>query len=340
MRRLAQERHVYYFEEPIVEPGPPSLRRRDVAPRITIVTPSLPEGLEAAEEVAAKRQLVDLLCYQEGIGSPLLWYYTPMSLAFSDHLDAGLVVYDCMDQLAAFRGAPPAMVEQEQHLLQRAGVVFTGGYSLYEAKRHLHANTYMFPSSVDVAHFRAARGPLAQSDDQARIPQPRIGHYAVLDERLDTELLAAIADARPEWQLVLIGPVVKIAPEDLPRRPNIHYLGLKSYEQLPAYLSGWDVTFMPFARNESTRFISPTKTPEYLAAGRQVVSTPIADVVHDYAARGLVRIAATPAEFVAALEACLTEEDASRRRWLDAVDRHLETMSWDRTWASMKELLA
>ena len=151
--------------------------------------------------------------------------------------------------------------------------------------------------------------------------------------------MAAIADARPDWQLILVGPVVKIAPEDLPRRPNIHYLGRKSYAELPAYLAGWDAAFMPFAINELTRFISPTKTPEYLAAGRPVVSTPVADVVRDYGSRGLVRIASTPAGFVSALEACLADQ-GQRSGWLEAVDRQLETMSWDRTWSAMKELMA
>jgi UDP-galactopyranose mutase len=244
-----------------------------------------------------------------------------------------------MDQLSAFAGAPAAMAHYEQRLLQRADVVFAGGYSLYEAKRQDHARVYPFPSSVDVAHFRKARLPLPEPADQAGIPHPRIGHYAVLDERLDIELLAAIADARPDWQFVLLGPVVKIDPAQLPRRDNLHYLGGKSYQELPAYLSGWDATFMPFARNEATRYISPTKTPEYLAAGKPVVSTPIVDVVRTYGEPGLVRVAATPAEFVAALDDALTDEGA-RTSWLQEVDKLLETMSWDRTWAGMRKLMA
>jgi UDP-galactopyranose mutase len=261
-----------------------------------------------------------------------------MSLPFSDHLDAAAVVYDCMDELSAFSGAPPVLLERERALLARADVVFTGGHSLYEAKRGRHPNVHAFPSSVDVAHFRRARARLPEPPDQASIPHPRIGHYAVLDERLDIDLVAAIADARPDWQIVLVGPVVKIDPASLPRRPNIHYLGGKRYEELPAYLSGWDAAFMPFALNESTRFISPTKTPEYLAAGKPVVSTPVTDVVRTYGERGLVQIADTPAGFVAALERILTTGD-ERRPWLDDVDRTLGEMSWDQTWARMRELL-
>ena len=338
MQRLGLERQVYFFEEPVVAPGPPRLATSGAASGVTVVVPCLSQELDEAQQIDVKKRLLNQLCQQERLVAPLLWYFTPMSSAFSSHLEAEMIVYDCMDELAAFCGAPPVMLEQERRLLQRADIVFTGGYSLYEAKRHLHGNVHLFPSSVDVAHFRAAREPLADPEDQAAIPYPRIGHYAVLDERLDTRLVAAIADARPDWQLILIGPVVKIAPEELPRRPNIHYLGRKSYAELPAYLAGWDAAFMPFAMNESTRLISPTKTPEYLAAGKAVVSTPIADVVRDYGSRGLVRIASTPIEFVSALEACLA--DQSRSGWLEAVDRQLETMSWDRTWSAMKKLLA
>src|SRR3954453_13309049 len=194
------------------------------------------------------------------------------------------------------------------------------------------------PPGRRVPPLRQAREPLPEPPDQAAIPHPRIGHYAVLDERLDADLVAAVADARPDWHLVLVGPVVKIDPAALPQRPNIHYLGGKRYEELPAYLAGWDAAFMPFAINESTRFISPTKTPEYLAAGRPVVSTPVRDVVRTYGEGGLVRIAATPAEMVAALEATLAEAGA-RGAWLARVDRLLEDMSWDRTWAQMRDLI-
>ena len=209
-----------------------------------------------------------------------------MSLAFSDHLAPGLIVYDCMDELSAFRGAPPELVEREVELMCRANLVFTGGYSLYEAKRQRHDNAHPFPSSVDVEHFAAARRPQHDPDDQAEIPHPRLGFYGVIDERLDIALIEQVARMRPDWQIVLVGPVVKIDPAELPQRDNIHYLGGKTYDELPQYLSGWDVAIMPFALNESTRFISPTKTPEYLAGGCPVVSTPITDVVRTYGDTG------------------------------------------------------
>ncbi len=339
MARWARTQRVFYFEEPVFGPEPePMLELLPVDGGVTVAVPRLPHGLDQSRQLAAQRSLLDGLVAEQQIESPLLWYYTPMSLAFSDHLPARRVVYDCMDELSAFRGAPPQLVEEERRLLERADIVFTGGYSLYEAKRSQHRNVHAFPSSVDVAHFRRARERLSDPPDQAGIPHPRIGHYAVLDERLDIDLVAAIAEARPDWQLILLGPVVKIDPANLPRRSNLHYLGGKAYDELPAYLSGWDVAFMPFALNESTRFISPTKTPEYLAAGKPVVSTPVRDVVRSYVDGGLVRIAATAGEMIAGIEDCLAGK-CTGPGWLEAVDRVLDTTSWDQTWAQMRDLI-
>ncbi len=270
------------------------------------------------------------------IHSYVLWYYTPMALAFTDHLRPLATIYDCMDELSAFTAAPPALAQHEANLFARADLVFTGGQSLYDAKRHQHPQVYLFPSSVDQAHFARAREPRADPADQAPLPHPRLGFYGVLDERLDRDLVAAIADARPDWSLVLIGPVVKIDPASLPRRANIHYLGPKDYADRPAYLAGWDVALIPFAHNAVTRFISPTKTPEYLAAGVPVVSTAIRDVVSPYGEHGLVQIADTAADVVAAVERALVED---RARLTARVDAFLDNMSWDRTWRRMGRLI-
>jgi UDP-galactopyranose mutase len=259
-----------------------------------------------------------------------------MALPFTRELEPLAVVYDCMDELAAFENAPVELVEREAELLARADVVFTGGMSLYEAKRARHPQVHPFPSSVDVAHFKKAREPLEEPDDQAVIPHPRLGYSGVVDERMDLDLIAGIADARPDWQLVIVGPVVKIDEDALPERPNIHYLGRKTYGSLPSYLAGWDIGLVPFAQNEATRFISPTKTPEYLAAGLPVVSTPIADIVHPYGDDGLVAIGADAADFVHGIAAAL-EEDRDDR--LTRVDAFLAETSWDETWARMSELV-
>ncbi len=255
-----------------------------------------------------------------------------MALKFSDHLSPDLTVYDCMDELSAFQGASLELVEQERRLFERADVVFAGGASLYASKRALHANVHLFPSSIDREHFMSARGPLTDPPDQTGIPHPRIGFFGVIDERLDRDLLKAVAVEHPDWQFVMIGPVVKIRENELPREANIHYLGQKEYVDLPAYLSGWDAAMLPFAQNASTRFISPTKTPEYLAAGKHVVATPIHDVVRPYGEMGLVHIAADAKEFGASIEACLNDRDEHR---LAKVDEFLSGMSWDKTFKEM-----
>lgn len=300
---------------------------------VHVITPVLPES-DTSEEtlLAAQRTLVDQYVATQGIEDFVAWYYTPMALRFSDHLQPSVIVYDCMDELSAFKGAPPALIEEEKRLFERADVVFAGGASLHAAKRTQHKNVHLFPSSVDRAHFAKARTALVEPSDQAQIPHPRVGFYGVLDERLDIELLRDVARMHPEWHFVLIGPIVKVREEDLPHGDNLHYLGQKSYAELPAYLSHWDVAMLPFARNASTRFISPTKTPEYLAGGKPVVSTPIQDVVKPYAESGLVRIGETAAEFAEAIEQSLTGHDA---HWLEQVDVFLADNSWDSTFAGM-----
>jgi glycosyltransferase involved in cell wall biosynthesis len=261
------------------------------------------------------------------------WYYTPMALPFTDHLEPEMVVYDCMDELSAFKFAPPALKENERLLMQKADVVFTGGYSIYEAKKDKHPNIYPFPSSIDKEHFGSARNIKSDPADQAAIPHPRFGFFGVLDERFDIDLIRSVAAAKPEWQFVFIGPVVKIDPADLPRFDNIHYLGGKNYKELPLYLAGWDIAIVPFAMNESTRFISPTKTPEYLAAGKPVISTPIRDVVSPYGENKLVSIASNAEEFIKHGESILKKKN--RKQWLAEVDGFLAGNSWDRTWSMM-----
>jgi UDP-galactopyranose mutase len=338
LTRFARERRVFFVEEPVYGEGP-RLEVRQRGDALWTAVPHLPHGLSPEDEEEAQRTLLDGLLAEHRVRDAVLWYYTPMALAFTRHLRPLAVVYDCMDELSAFRGAPPALVRREADLLRRAELVFTGGQSLWEAKRTRHPSVHCFPSGIDAAHFARARGGVEEPADQAAIPHPRIGFFGVLDERLDVELVRELAGARPEWSLVLIGPVVKIAPEDLPRAANIHYLGPRSYDELPAYLAGWDVAALFFARNESTRFISPTKTPEYLAAGKPVVSTPIRDVVRPYGDAGFVRIADGAAEWAAAVEAALAGEDGGAA-WLERVDAFLAGISWDRTWAEMDALLA
>lgn len=335
MTCMARHRQVYFWEEPVEIAGDEAAHlqmRRDDERNVTVVTPHIPAGRAPSDVEAMLRQLLDELVADVGPDN-VLWYYTPMMLPFSRHLPAACVVYDCMDELAAFRFAPEDLLALESELLTRADVVFTGGYSLFEAKQGRNANIHPFPSSVEKDHFAPARQQQPEPVDQAGISGPRLGYYGVIDERMDLGLLASLADARPDWSIVMVGPVVKIDAAELPQRPNIHYLGGKSYAELPAYLAGWDVALMPFAINESTRFISPTKTPEYLAGGRPVVSTPITDVVRHYGAIRGVEIAATPGDFVAACERALHLPPAGP--WLADADDILARMSWEATGAQM-----
>ena len=344
MTRFAASRRVFYWEEPVSAPleEAPGLELK-VCPRsgVVTVTPHLQDTVQGEARTKALAELLDGLLAAEKIARPIRWYYTPMMLGFSRHVEAAAVVYDCMDELSHFKFAPPELREMEKTLLADADVVFTGGFSLYEAKKNQHRNIYAFPSSVDRPHFAQARSfdPALDPEDQAALPRPRLGFYGVVDERMDLKLLAHLADARPDWTLCIVGPVVKIDPADLPMRPNIKYLGGKAYADLPAYLAGWDVALMPFAINDSTKFISPTKTPEYLAGGRPVVSTPITDVIRHYGELEGVKVARTADEFVAQCEAALKLAAEPDGAWLKDVDKALAELSWSQTFCRMSALI-
>jgi UDP-galactopyranose mutase len=339
MSRFARSMRVIFWEEPVlVEALGAAQLAVEICPAsgVEVVVPQLPAQADRSNDAATLRQLLDTLALDPA-GPLIRWYYTPMMLPFSDGLRADCTVYDCMDELANFKHAPAELLTLEQRLIERADLVFTGGYSLYEAKRDRHPRVHAFPSSVDVAHFAAARDAGTDPDDQAMLSRPRLGYYGVVDERMDLDLLEGLADARPDWSIVILGPVVKISEADLPRRPNLHFLGGKSYDELPAYLRGWDIALMPFAINDATRFISPTKTPEYLAGGRPVVSTPIRDVIRHYGEVTAVKIAADLPDFVAACEEALTM--SQRTDWLAGIDVLLAQGSWDQTQGRMQALI-
>ena len=337
LSRAAKHYNVLIIEEPIFKPG--ATAHMDISDRpqgVTIAVPILPEGLSHEDVIAEQHDLIEGLIGRESRDSRVFWYYTPMALAFTSDLECDLCIYDNMDELSLFRGASQELLDLENSLFARCDLVFTGGMSLYEAKRHRHRSVHGFPSSIEFNHFAKARAIRQDPDDQAHIPHPRLGFFGVIDERMDVNLVADVAALRPDWHFVMIGPVVKIDPASLPQRPNIHWLGGKSYNELPHYLAGWDVGFMNFALNEATKFISPTKTPEFLAAGVPVVSTAITDVVRPYGEKGLVEIARDAKEVVAKVEAIFARP---KEAWLARVDRHLAAGSWDKTWASMHRLM-
>lgn len=333
MTRAAACFEVIYIEEPVDAAESASSWVISTDCGVTIATPRLPAGGSHAERVALQARLVTELL--QGRIPDVAWYYTPLALEFSDMLCAGRIVYDNMDELALFHGADNRIRVEEARLMAWADVVFTGGQSLYAAKRHLHDNIHPVPSSVDVAHFsRGPAVPLADPADQAGIAHPRVGFFGVIDERMDMALVRDIAERCPNMQFVMVGPTVKIDPASRPMAANIHWLGGKRYDQLPSYMHHWDCGFMPFAINEATRFISPTKTPEFLAAGLGVVSTAIADVQNPYGELELVGIADDASGFALAFVDAI--DAASDPFWQRRVERQLKSSSWDSTWAFMQ----
>lgn len=338
LTRAARTCDVFYVEEPIFEGETLSQRVFTRENGVTIVQPLVPHGTAEADIVFHQGDIVEALA-DNGLGRPVyLWYYTPMAYGFGHRIDADIVIFDKMDELSAFDFASPQLRVLESLLLDAADVVFTGGASLQRAAEDRHGNIHCFPSSIDVAHFGSARrGLLPDPADQAHIAHPRIGYFGVIDERLNLDMVAEMAAARPDWQFVMVGPTAKIDPASLPQAPNLNWLGGKSYADLPRYLAHWDLGFMPFALNDATRFISPTKTPEFLAAGLPLLSTPIHDVVEPYGAQGLVEIAATAAQMVEAGHQLLIyrADTALETARLAKADSFLAGGSWDQTWAGM-----
>lgn len=335
MSRAAREFRTWYVEEPEYFDGPPFLRIKRDDTDVSVVTPLLPRRTEEERDALLQRMIARLIAEVKP-RRLIAWYYTPMALRFTEELETDRCVYDNMDELSTFAGAPPGLLDWEDRLLAKCDVVYVGGHSLFSAKRNRHDNIHVYPSSVDAAHFRQARGFFEDPADQRDIPHPRLGFFGVIDERMNLDLVRDVAALRPQWNLVMIGPTAKIDVESLPRAQNIHWLGCRDYRELPKYLAGWDVGIMPFAINAATRFISPTKTPEFLAAGVPVVSTPITDVVEPYGSAGLVEIAADARGFVASVEKLLARK---RAPWLASVDAFLDGMSWDDTWKGMRRHL-
>jgi glycosyltransferase involved in cell wall biosynthesis len=336
LRRATRRYEVSFWEEPVFgEEREAWLDRTMSEEGVEILVPRLPHR-DWEQAIIVQRRLLDQFLSQLPNEPSVLWYYTPMALQFSRGIPADVIVYDNMDELSAFHGAPPEVIALENEMFAASDVVFTGGQSLFEAKKHRHKNIHPFPSSIETAHFHKARRATPDPVDQASLPRPRLGFFGVVDERMDVDLLARAAALRPDWQFVMVGPVVKIDPQILPKAANIHWLGSKTYKELPSYLSHWDLGLMPFALNDATRFISPTKTPEFLAAGIPVLSTRIRDVVRPYGENELVEIVDDAEDLCRKAEVLLNRP---KEPWLTLVDQFLARNSWDQTWAAMQGLM-
>ncbi|RZJ83522.1 MAG: glycosyltransferase family 1 protein [Chryseobacterium sp.] len=333
LTRFSQNYRVFYFEEPKI--GDSDRYNVNSQDGIHIVELFVEKHDESTNEKI--QNLIHKVLKEYNVKNYISWYYTPMALQFTSELTPETVIYDSMDELSAFRFAPPELLKLEDDLFKVADVVFTGGNSLYQAKKSRHHNIHAMPSSIDKGHFGQARTIQHEPEDQKSIGFPRLGFFGVVDERFDVELLREVSAKRPDWQFVIIGPVVKINHDDLPRASNIHYLGPKNYSELPHYIAHWDIALILFALNESTEFISPTKTPEYLAAGKPVISTAIKDVVNPYGNEGLVKIIDDSESFISAAEKIFA--DTEQDKWLNTVDRFLEDDSWDHTYNKMNALI-
>jgi UDP-galactopyranose mutase len=337
LSKLAQDYQVLFVEEPIHDAQGTHWVLSNPEPNITVCQPHTTVSMPGFhdDQLPQLRQLVRQLVSDHD--DHMVWFYTPMALPLLQELQPRAVIYDCMDELSAFRNAPKQLLQRESGLLKVADIVFTGGPSLYRAKRDRHANVHCFPSSVDVTHFKTALDRTNSHPLHKDIPGPRLGFYGVIDERFDAELIARVADAHPQWQIVLVGPVVKVDPASLPQRDNVHYMGQQPYAALPNFLAGWDVCLLPFALNDSTRFISPTKTLEYMAAELPIVSTPVADVKDIYS--DIVYIAEDSVAFISACEAALLESQEQRAEKIERMRKTVSSTSWAATAGKMRELL-
>ena len=339
--RMAKEYRTFYFEEPedienynSNENTPINYHHYVSEEGVNVIVPLLKAG--DMDNAPLLEKIVKQVYQDFNIEQDIFWYYTPMAMEYTSFFNPKITIYDCMDQLAAFKNAPQNLISLEKELFKKADLIFTGGKSLYKAKKEHHDFVYCFPSSIDQSHFKRAAADLPDPEDQKVIHHPRAGFYGVVDERFDTDLLKELSAHLPDWSFVIVGPTAKIDLAILPQAENIHYLGIKKYAELPSYLANWDAAIMPFALNESTKYISPTKTPEYLAAGKKVISTAVHDVVHPYEDLHLVSIARTSKEFAEHVKNALDKST----QWEEEVQAYLKDFSWDDTCKQMNELIA
>jgi len=335
MKRFSKHAQVLFVEESIPSDRKSPAHIFSPSKNITVMQPIV----SSDKYTIQVGKLIRNFMKQNKWDTPRLWFYSAMFVDMLYQVPHTQVIYDCMDELSAFLGAPESLVMNERLLLSKADTVFTGGKSLYESKRRLHDHVHCFPSSVDKHHFEKALVSKKTSSpkDIERIPGKKVGFYGVIDERIDLNLLQELAVLNPDISFIMIGPVVKIAVNSLPNQKNIFYLGGKSYDQLPQYLKEFDIAMMPFALNNSTKFISPTKTLEFMAAKKPIISTPITDVAKIYPQE--VTIAENSLEFSKAIRAYLAESVAAKKTREHRQTIVIDQTSWDATAKEMESIM-
>jgi glycosyltransferase involved in cell wall biosynthesis len=342
--RLARQHSILFVEEALDAVDTPMLELSEPHANVVRAVPRLPGA--AGMSIDDQHQIMLPLLDHALRTHPLLagrfhkfvqWFYSPMPAPSTLERLAGVaVVYDCMDELANFRFAPPDIAQRELQLLAHADVVFTGGRALFEAKSRHHDNVHFFGCGVDAKHFGQARSAdLRVPEELAQLRRPVLGYFGVIDERLDYDLIERLSQAFPNCSIAMVGPLAKVEPEQLPASANIHWLGQRDYAQLPPLVKGFDVCMMPFAINDATRYINPTKTLEYMAAGKPVVSTAVPDVVRNFGA--YVGVARSHGEFIAEVRRALTQPDTAR---IARALAHAEGSGWDAIVAAMRTHVA
>lgn len=323
--RISRHYKILFIEEPIADEIEDGYELNIIHKNLHVFKPRV-KDMEAIPSV--------LLAFLQSTQVEYAWFYSPSFSSLLAYIDVNFIIYDCMDELSLFKGAPAELIEQEKFLISEADIVFTGGKSLYESKSQRHPNTFCFPSSVEREHFEKARYHLSLPENLKHIPSPIVGYCGVIDERIDMDLLQNTALLLPGVSFVMIGPLAKIDDSELARAPNIFYLGMKSYESLPQYLAAFNIAMMPFALNDSTKYISPTKTLEYMAAGKPIISTAIKDVERDYS--HCIPIISTAEEFAAAIKELL---NTNNQEYQQDYNKILDRTSWDNTANSMIQIL-
>lgn len=337
LKRFAKCFRVFYIEEPVFNSESDRYQLTMSSEHVFVVTPQLQDSRKRSDVTERQCEIIGQLFQEEKIQTYIFWHYTPLALILCNQFNPVLTIYDCIGQCYGVHGA--VTKENEKELFERSDIVFAAGQSLFENKKKFHKHIYSFPNRVDKNHFEQARSVKFDPPDQDSIPHPRIGYFGTIDDRIDVELLSKIAQLRPRWHFIMVGPIVNIDPTQLPNFSNIHYLGHKRYAELPDYIGQWDIAMIPFVHDESTRLLNPLKTSEYLAAGRPVISTPINDVIRPFGNMGLVNIAGTHDEFIRAAEILLKRDDKDKCEWTLKVDSFLAEYSWNKTWAEMMSLI-